>query len=592
VNFGNYHISLRPARIKLGTHAATALILAHVFVLSGCTTSGPIKSNKPESQAQVESTQPTPPPAKKYAPMSPETLYDLMIAEMAGKVNRPDIALGNYMRQAHSTNDIAVIERYARIASFMRANQATLDATTLWLKQEPTNPTALQLLLEDTIRNDKAPAIEAALRKLVPKNKLNIQGIEQELIAIPEEQHVQLQKALNPVIKDNKNNHILRYMRARSSIATKDYKQALADTQFIEKNHKSFPPALIVKIEALEKLGQPEEALEALEKLSQIDPANKQIRIYYARALIQNRKMETADEIFKQLVTDFPDDLDLQLTAGILAAELQKIEQANAYFAKLLQQNHRVDEIYLQQGMMYEVNQEPNKAISAYLQVNDQKHIEKSRLRAAKLAGEAGDTQKAIQILEAAIEKQPQHRVNYEIAISEVLTIFGTPADALTRLNKLLKTNPDQPDLLHARAMVAESMDRMDIFETDLRRILKKDPNNSAVLNALGYTFANKDIRLDEAKTLIEKALKIDPKSAPILDSMGWVYFKLGDLAKAREYLAKAYKIVPDHEIAAHYGEILWLSGEEAKAKKIWQAALEHTPDSKIIQSTMKRLDP
>ena len=113
-----------------------------------------------------------------------------------------------------------------------------------------------------------------------------------------------------------------------------------------------------------------------------------------------------------------------------------------------------------------------------------------------------------------------------------------------------------------------------------MRAILVADPKNAQALNALGYTLADRTTRYPEALGYIEQALALLPGDAAVLDSMGWVQYRLGDHAKALDYLRRAYQANPDAEIAAHLVEVLWASGQREEAKKIWREALRKNPDS------------
>ena len=150
--------------------------------------------------------------------------------------------------------------------------------------------------------------------------------------------------------------------------------------------------------------------------------------------------------------------------------------------------------------------------------------------------------------------------------------------------------HPNDKELLYARALAAEKLDRLDVLERDLRAILAADPKNAQALNALGYTLADRTTRYPEALGYIEQALALLPDDAAVLDSMGWVQYRLGDHAKALEYLRRAYQANPDAEIAAHLVEVLWASGQREEAKKIWREALRKDPDSSHLLKLKEQL--
>jgi Flp pilus assembly protein TadD len=140
--------------------------------------------------------------------------------------------------------------------------------------------------------------------------------------------------------------------------------------------------------------------------------------------------------------------------------------------------------------------------------------------------------------------------------------------------------------------MTAEKLSRLDVQESQLKKLIQLKPDYAQAYNALGYSWADRNERLAEAKDMIEKALKIAPDDAAIIDSMGWVLYRLGDLARAEDLLKRAYDAQPDPEIAAHLGEVLWKANKRAEAERVWHSALAKAPDDETLKSTMKRLNP
>ena len=149
---------------------------------------------------------------------------------------------------------------------------------------------------------------------------------------------------------------------------------------------------------------------------------------------------------------------------------------------------------------------------------------------------------------------------------------------------------PNDPDLLYEQSMLAERIERLDVMETSLRKLMELRPDNAHAYNALGYSLADRSLRLPEARTLIERALKLAPDDAFIIDSMGWVLYRQGQVKEAIEQLQRAFTLRPDAEIAAHLGEVLWTSGDRAGGERILQDAVGKFPDNEVLQNTLKRL--
>ena len=186
----------------------------------------------------------------------------------------------------------------------------------------------------------------------------------------------------------------------------------------------------------------------------------------------------------------------------------------------------------------------------------------------------------------------PELRVDAWLLETELLLQKQQRKEAEAVFELALAEFPLDQRLLYARALARVAADDLVGAEADLRRILNADPENSQALNALGYTLADRTDRHVEALGYIERALALSPGEGAILDSMGWVLFRLGRSEEALEYLAQAYEVASDAEIAAHYGEVLWTLGRHDEAKVIWKKALEASPDDSILQETLRRLAP
>ena len=148
---------------------------------------------------------------------------------------------------------------------------------------------------------------------------------------------------------------------------------------------------------------------------------------------------------------------------------------------------------------------------------------------------------------------------------------------------------PNANELIYDYAMAAERVQQFTVLETQLRKLIKIKPDFAQAYNALGYSFADRNIKLDEANKLIAKALELSPGDHYIMDSMGWVQYRLGNLEKAYEYLSKAYNLQNDAEIAAHLGEVLWKQGKQDEANQIWQDALKASPENDVLVKTIKK---
>ena len=173
---------------------------------------------------------------------------------------------------------------------------------------------------------------------------------------------------------------------------------------------------------------------------------------------------------------------------------------------------------------------------------------------------------------------------------AQLLREAGRNKEALALLQEALINTPDSSGLLYDAALIAEKLKQYDLMEGYLRRTILLKPEEPHAYNALGYSLAERNLRLKEAETLIGQALKLAPEDAYILDSMGWVQFRMGNLAKARSYLERAWALRPHAEVGAHLGETLWLLGERDNARRIWRESQAVEPDNEALVSTLRRL--
>ncbi len=212
-----------------------------------------------------------------------------------------------------------------------------------------------------------------------------------------------------------------------------------------------------------------------------------------------------------------------------------------------------------------------------------------ARVRIAGIYAERGEVEQAREILQQLRDQYPEGAATLYLIEGELLREQDLTQQAVDVYTDGLLAKPDDPDLLYARAMLAVAMDRVDLLEQDLRRILTADPDHVDALNALGYTLADRTERFDEAQSLIERALQLRPDEPAILDSMGWLLFRKGDAQSAEPYLRQALEGVFDAEIAAHLGEVLWMLDKKDEARQIWNRALAEDPKHEYLLRTIGR---
>ena len=213
-----------------------------------------------------------------------------------------------------------------------------------------------------------------------------------------------------------------------------------------------------------------------------------------------------------------------------------------------------------------------------------------AQIRRAQLVAARGDVDEARKILEEIPTEGEREQTQVTLAEGQILRDAGRVPEALALLQNAVQRAPDNTDLLYDYAMLAEKLDKLDVMEGALRKVIELAPKSQHAYNALGYSLADRNLRLPEALQLIEKALQLAPDDPFILDSMGWVQYRLGKLQEAEEYLRRAYALQPDAEIGVHLGEVLWVKGQRDAAQKLWRDARAKDPQNDALKSTLARL--
>jgi tetratricopeptide (TPR) repeat protein len=214
-------------------------------------------------------------------------------------------------------------------------------------------------------------------------------------------------------------------------------------------------------------------------------------------------------------------------------------------------------------------------------------------IRMVVLSDKGGDpaaAMKRIADMRLAVGSDRRETVDLYLLEADLLMRKQRQIDAIAVYSRGLEQLKDEPRLLYARAMAHIDLDDIESGERDLRALLALDPDSADALNALGYTLADRTNRYVEANALIEKAISIKPDEPAIIDSYGWAQYRLGNLDNAVRLLRQAFEKQPDSEVAAHLGEVLWVRGDRAEARRVWEKGREADADNKILLETMKRL--
>ncbi len=350
--------------------------------------------------------------------------------------------------------------------------------------------------------------------------------------------------------------------------------------------------ALVLRARIQAERGDIKAALAGMRKALALHPKDNELRINYARLLVQDKRFNEARDQFQRVARAAPNDADVQYALGLLALDANQPADATGYFKRLLKLGKHEDEARYYLGRIAEDKRLYPEALNWYGKVEQGEHQLDAELRIAALMAKRGDLDAARDRLHAMQEQNPTLASRIILVEGELLVNAQRLDDAMTLYDQALQKEPENNELLYARALLAEKLGMIDILERDLRDILKREPDNALALNALGYTFADRSLRLDEALELIKRALTQMPNDPAVLDSMGWVQFRLGHHSEALKYLRQAYELNDDAEISAHLIEVLWATGDKAAARKLGQQAIKADPDNKALKGVLQRIAP
>lgn len=565
------------------------------LLLAGCATqeTHPVAIEKIEKGTAGEQPEKVAASKVKYPPvkLTPELLYQLLSAEVAGQRGQIGYAMKNYLLAAKETGDPRLAERATRIALFAQNINYATQAAKLWVKTAPNSGDAQQVLVSLLLGQQQYDKAEDHLKQLVA---LSPESREQTFLMVAtllagsanSEAALALMGKL-PAVKANDPDALYGYAYLALRLSQLDIALQTVD-QVIAQRPKADKP-IIMRSRILQQQGKEEAALESLKTAVNQREASFPLRLAYGQLLIETHHISKAQALFKQLEQEQPENPDVLMAQGILATERLEYKQAESYFQRLLKVNERAAQARFYLGRLAELQGDPEKAIGWYASITKGELVIDARIRQAVLMARQGNVQDARQYLQLLGHKFPHQVEHFQLAEGEILVDAGRYQEAMAHYNKALKDKPNNTDLLYARALAAEKLDRLDIVERDLHQVLKLEPNNAEALNALGYTLASRTKRFQEALRYVSKAVALKPNNAFILDSMGWVYYRLGDYGKAEEYLLRAMRIRKDPEIAAHLGEVLWMKGNKAEACKIWQRSLKKNQGNKALLEVMQR---
>ena len=557
-----------------------ALLLAVTLTVAAC--SVPVRSEAVKA-AKVQSV--------KVVPEEKDLLLKLIAAEYAIQRNDLGTAAQRYTEASNLTSDAAIAEQATRLAIASKQWTLARTALTRWQSLDANAAGVQQSLAWIALSEGDVAAAYSALVVLAGRSgDGRWRPIAQVLIGAsdkPQAAALLARLATPERLGDRDQDWI-----AMSQLAFKLDDKVLADqlSQESVKRFKSgdaFAWSAQLALDHGDKISAKVRFAEALKR----DPQSLRLRTGYAALLADSGDNAAAA---RALATGKQTDVVYGARAAYVARSEDKTLLAALYREIEADKTERSGKRIYLLGQLAELVGKDAQAIDWYKQVPEQdEHWFGAGMRVVVLSDKAGNhtlSSSKLEDLRFAAGPDSNELVDLYLLEAELLIGRTKKPEALAVYSRGLDVAPAEPRLLYARAMLRMDMNDLAAGESDLRKVLEVDPDSADALNALGYTLVDRTDRLSEATALIEKAIKIKPDEPAIIDSYGWAQYRLGNLDKAAKLLRQAYAKQPDSEVAAHLGEVLWVSGDRVEARRIWEQGRKKDADNKVLIETMKRL--
>lgn len=567
--------------------------LAACAALAACVQQPPQTAEDPETAPRVAAT----PQQQRPLPdvdLSEELLYKMMLAEVALQRGQPHIAVQTYLELARATQDPRIAQRATEVAWNARFSSAALEAAGIWLQVDPGSAQARQVIAALLVNQARIADAQPHLEKWIATGRDSVgqSFLQLSTLLARHQDKPEVLKLMQALAKPYPDVPEARLAVAQAAWNADNVEVSLEETRAALKLRPDWELAALFTAQVLQRRSN-EEALRYLEGYLRDYPKALDARLNYARLLVASKNYPEARRQFEVLVAEYPENADVGMAVALLAMQANDHDAAETQLKRLLELNYKDPDIvryYL--GQLNEDRKRPDEALKWYSAVTQGEQFIPAQARYAAILAKQGKLPEARKHLQEATARDPQQRVQLTQAEAQLLRDANAYQEAFDVLGQALAKMPDTPDLLYDYAMAAEKVNRLDILEANLKQLIKLRPDHAHAYNALGYTFADRNQRIEEAYRLIETALKLAPDDPFIQDSMGWVLYRMGRNQEGLDYLQRAFKQRPDAEIAAHLGEVLWALDQRDAARKIWAESLKASPDNEVLQGTIKRFQP
>ncbi|TFH74778.1 tetratricopeptide repeat protein [Gammaproteobacteria bacterium LSUCC0112] len=529
-----------------------------------------------------------------YGNFTLEQLEIALLSELGGMRGYLPQAAEGYYELALETGDLNIIRRASEFVSASGNTEALNQLAKLWTSKDPQamEPHLLlgYQLMEEGLYGQALPHLAAVMEL---GGQVDFTAMSARTYTLENRQRAIIISQLQDMVTRHPDEPTLYFAIAQMYDQSSMSEQA---AQWLQTGREKFgdsPRTYLIEAQLLQNMGRAEQAETVLISAVKQYPDHRLLRYSLAQLLVQNNKLAEAALEFEYIMQREPRDFETLYSLVLINLELEEYNKAEPRLRELIGAGHRMNEANYYLAIILEDRNAIDEAINRYQQINRQSN--------AYLTAQRQILRLLVQLERFQDAKNwSQQLANSDARLAPVMPTLEAEAlmnadqneRARDVLDQALSSFPDNIDLLFARALLAERFDDMALVEQDLRRIIDLDPQNARALNHLGYAMTLRTDRYQEAIDLISRALAVTPDDPAIIDSLGWVQYKLGLLDESIVNLRRAYALFPDHEVAAHLGEVLWVNGQLDEAIDVWETSLEEFPNSEFIMEAMRRLIP
>jgi tetratricopeptide (TPR) repeat protein len=520
-----------------------------------------------------------------------DLLYKFLLAEIANQRGNAQLAAQAYLDLARTTRDPRVARRATEIALYAKLNDIALEAARIWLAAEKDSAAARQTLATLLINARDLRAAKPLLAEILAADKNSVGPALMQLQGVlgrhPDKAAVY--ELTRDLVKPYGRQPEAQFALAQAAQAAGSHDTALTAARDALRMRPGWEQAALLQAQLLSRESR-DKSLDFMKEFLAGYPKAQEVRLSYARGLVSEKRYPQAREQFEALLAANVDNAELAFTVALLSLQMNDLQSADAQLRRVLDLGYKdVDAVRFQLGQVNEELKREDEAARWYREVEGGEQYAAAHARYALMLARRGRLDEARTYLHGLAPRDDAQRVQLIQAEAHMLREVRQYQTSYDVLRNALDERPDQPELLYDIALAAEKLDRLEVVESSLRRLIELRPEHAQAWNALGYTLADRTNRLTEARDYIEKALQLAPDDPFILDSMGWVHYRLGNRREGIDYLRRAFDQRPDPEIAAHLGEALWMDGKREEAQRIWRDSLQSHPDSEELQKVIRK---